>query len=283
MTKVKIPSLESLYTFRQSLTNKSHEEYTPISDQFILRTGNGWTTYFQLFNLLELFPGSNPSLFKSVGEIQIVIFDCTGKVIQKHTHTLSGPENLSVNISQLVASDKELLGTFAVFHSETPRAIRELGGNLSERGYVSYSYKSSPVKSFAHGNYDAITMNKQGRFQSLSGRSFMKRKYCVQHDFDHGGFYELFIVNTTDQSQIVKLEIFSEAALQSKHTRGRFRPRSAGTYPVTLERKVNTRGVLRFILLAAERRIIVMLESNSVMLRPIIFHVHTDWFNVFHS
>ncbi len=75
-------------------------------------------------------------------------------------------------MTQLTSLAKSDYGTFSIFHSHTPKEVTELGSFLTERGYVSYCYKGAPLRSYVHGNLDAIAQYLDGKMQLLGARSF---------------------------------------------------------------------------------------------------------------
>jgi len=102
----------------------------------------------------------------------ICIFDNKGSFIHEEKLQLMRNKRTTIDLTQLTSLAKSDYGTFSIFHSHTPKEVTELGSFLTERGYVSYCYKGAPLRSYVHGNLDAIAQYPDGKMQLLGARSF---------------------------------------------------------------------------------------------------------------
>jgi hypothetical protein len=283
MIKFKIPKIENLYTFKQSLTRKTDKPYSVISDQFIWRTGGGWSTHFELVGLGELFATAATREKCPRDQVRIVFFNKNGQYIGDSYQDVPSYKKISLNISELIDVGESSIGTFSVFHPRTPETLVNLGCSLTERGYVSYAREGEVLRSFIHGNYDAIASDSNGGFQSLTGVSILRREYCLQYCFNIDGKYETIVVNTTPSTQSIIMRVYDNAIHQSKLRDSLFSYKSIDNSIATLSSKVPSRGLCCFLLSSSHKPRYAVFESNSVMLRPVVFHTSERYFNVFHG
>ena len=171
-----------------------------------------------------------------------------------------------LNISDLMSKLDNIpgdYGTFAVFHKQTPIGVSEIASFIAERGYVSYQYKKAPLRSYVHGNLDAI----DDTLTPLSGSSFLNRKYNLQFLLHPNNSYEIALVNTSSSNKKVKFEIVSFSDnVQLKET-------------VILKSKQIFLLPLKNLLTL--RRLVI--HSKMIMARPVLFSFHEDKLDVFHG
>ena len=244
----------------QKLTKKPVNPQSVISDLFLWRRSNDWDTYFELIDIAGLFGDDNQH------SINIVFFDEFGNEFYRQLIELNMLCRQVLNISDLLSKLDNIpgdYGTFAVFHQQTPSGVLEIASFIAERGYVSYQYKKAPLRSYLHGNLDAI----DDTLTPLSGSSFLNRKYNLQYLLNLNKGYEIALVNTSSSNKKVKLEIVS------------FSGKVQMTESVILKSKqifllpVNN-------LLTLSRLII---QSKMIMARPVLFSFHGDEMDVFHG
>lgn len=94
---------------------------------------------------------------------RVLVFDQSGGFIRERTFAAPRCARLRVAISELAATRRDNLGAFCVSHSKTFCIITNLGSNLAKKGYVSYCYGESSLKSCVHGNLDAVSLTPTGR------------------------------------------------------------------------------------------------------------------------
>lgn len=289
MKKVLFKVLSSLewisqqrWRFRQPLTQKPSDCCSVVSDLFVWRKGQGWRTFFELTDIASLFGESCEQRMA-----RVLVFNRSGDLIGENTFATPSFSKLQIDISELAASCQDYVGTFCVFHSPTPDFIANLGCNLTERGYVSYCYGEPFFKSCVHGNLDAVSCNPSGVMKFIGGVSFLKREYRVQHDFKKGYCYDLAVVNASAMTQSVKCKLISAQVLCTSVTNP-FLPvmqRSESGYHC-FHVKLKPGACHLFHIDTGQSSgdsVRVVIESNLVMLRPIVFQSLCSRVDVFHG
>ena len=94
-------------------------------------------------------------------------------------------------------------GTFCVFHTKVPNSVLELQSFIAERGYVSYQYKNARLRSYVHGNLDAI----DDSLVPVGGSSFLNRQYNLQYLLDIKKTYEIALINASSKNKKIKFKI----------------------------------------------------------------------------
>ena len=172
----------------------------------------------------------------------------------------------SLNISKLLSELKNLpsnYGTFCIFHKEIPNSVLKLQSFITERGYISYQYKNAPLRSYVHGNLDAI----DDSLTPLGGSSFFNRQYNLQYLLMADKKYELALINTSSTNKKIKFEIVEFGnGIQIKES-------------ITLKPKQVFVSLIKD--LSNPSRLIV--ESKMIMARPIVFCFSDDNMDVFHG
>tara|TARA_B100001059_G_C17815251_1_gene574798 strand:+ start:1021 stop:1806 length:786 start_codon:yes stop_codon:yes gene_type:complete len=244
----------------QKLTKKPVNKQSVISDLFVWRFCKEWDTYFELIDIAALF-GDDSQHY-----IDIVFFDEIGNEFYRQLIELNKLCRQVLNISDLMSKLDNIpgdYGTFAVFHKQTPIGVSEIASFIAERGYVSYQYKKAPLRSYVHGNLDAI----DDTLTPLSGSSFLNRKYNLQFLLHPNNSYEIALVNTSSSNKKVKFEIVSFSdKVQLKET-------------VILKSKQIFLLPLKNLLTL--RRLVI--HSKMIMARPVLFSFHEDKLDVFHG
>lgn len=261
----KLESLRrALWIWRQPLVRQPNWPSAPISDLFIWRSTSEWETFFELIDIPSLFEDKH-----EFGYIILVFFNINGNQFLKKKIDLQPNRRQLLNISKLIGRKDGDIGTFAIFHSRTPSIISNLGSFIAERGYISYCYLGAPLKSYVHGNHDAITIDNKGCTQLIGGCSFLKRSYNLQHEINPEIYYEYALVNSTPNYQYFTCKLISVksgSVLNSKFM------------------KVAPGGVLLdSIATTYKESIRLIIESRLVMARPIIFRLQNFKLDVFHG
>ncbi len=253
----------AVWTYKQPLTMAPDNSDAVFSDLFIWRKSSEWETFFELMDMPGLFSenevGARP--------VSFVFFDKEGRVF--HNKTLIPVTNARnfLNISKLIDGDIGEYGTFAVFHDATPDNIKIFGSNLAERGYVSYRYREAPLRSYVHGNFDAIAHSANKSPQLMGGDGLRRREYHLQLLLDDHNVYEFLIVNTTSRLQKVVFE-----------TRTR-----EGSLCNTRVTQVQPGGNDLFKLVPEHREKRIVIISRLIMARPLIFRIQDKKMDVFHG
>lgn len=236
-----------------------------VSDLFIWRISKNWDTFFELVNLPGLYDDVHSG--NSLDKVLFVFFNSFGSCIFEKT--LSRPINRrsTVNISDLLGYDHGEAGTFAVFHSHTPQRLQVLGSHLSERGYVSYRYMNSPLRSYVHGNFDAVARLPDGSLQLLGGSSIRRRSFNLQHTLISTCCYELALVNPTPRSQWIVCKILN----------------ADNVIINTINVKLESRASCFMPVQPNDYCYRVVLISHLIMARPLVFRTFNNSFEVFHG
>jgi hypothetical protein len=254
----------ALWTWRQPLTYVPAIRNAPISDLFVWRSSPEWQTFFELIDIPSLFEDdSRPR------HVTLVLFDVGGSRISEQRVDLQANCRHTLDISSLVGRFQGESGTFAVFHTTTPTNITKLGSFLAERGYVSYRYRGAPLRTYVHGNFDAIAQGAKGALQLLGGTSFLRRQYNLQHELQPGVVYELGLVNTTVNTQRFTCKLSS-----------------ALTGMKVFDKVVNVPpgGIqLLAVPVGESGSVRLVIESRLVMARPLVFSIKNFKLDVFHG
>lgn len=251
---------KAFWVMGQPLTKKPANPKSVVSDLFVWRCGQNWNTYFELLDVSNLF-GDNEQ-----HQVAIVFFDDAGNEFYQQSIELIGAYRQALDISKVLLALNELpsdYGTFCVFHQQVPEGVSELESFIAERGYVSYQYKKAPLRSYVHGNLDAI----DGTLTPLSGSSFLDRKYNLQYLLESERTYEVALINASSNSKKVEFKIVGFDGSTQMHEY------------VALSRKQVL--ILPIKNLSGPSQLII--KSKMIMARPIVFCFNKDKIDVFHG
>lgn len=262
--RLRLSRLRSLpFTFLQPLTRKPSQVGAPVSDLFLWRSSSNWETFFELTSLPSFFL-SDPHESTTA---DLILFDNQGSIIT-HKHFVIEPlARHTISISSLLPYPSESYGTFCVFHSPTPASVLQHGSHLAERGYVSYRYNSAPIRSYVHGNLDAVALLPNQQLQMLGGSTILRRTFSLQHFFDDSDSYQLSFVNPTSFNQ--------------RHTICYTSPQ--GKPLRTTNFNLPSRGSCILNLYSEHPRQSIEILSHQAMARPIVFRIHNDSLDAFHG
>ena len=154
-------------------------------------------------------------------------------------------------------------GTFCVFHKKIPNSILKLQSFIAERGYVSYRYKNAPLRSYVHGNLDAI----DDSLTLLSGSSFLNRQYNLQYLLEMGKTYEIALVNASTKNKKVEFKVidFIDSIWMEKCIT--IKPKQVFILPIENIPNPNY----------------LIIKSKIIMARPVVFSFDKDKMDVFHG
>lgn len=251
------------WRFKQPLTKVPAVPGAPISDLFVWRHSDEWETFFELTDLVSLFSETG----QSTSLIHLMFFDAAGRLFLKSSYESRPCSRQTIAISELVGADHGSIGTFAVFHSGTPQEIQTLGAFVAERGYVSYRYRKAALRSYVHGNFDAIALLTDGNLQLLGGTSLRARDYNLQLKLVPECYYEIIIVNPTNNIRSVQLK----------------RLTATGEFIDSAKKNLKPGGVLIFKVSTKNQPQRIVITSNLVMARPIVFRFLNQSMDVFHG
>ena len=244
----------------QRLSRKPLYPKSVVSDLFTWRCDTNWNTYFELLDIAKVF-GDNGQ-----HQVDIIFFDDQGEEFHHQVIELRGLSRQLLNISKMLSAIDNVpgyYGTFCVFHKQIPEIVTELQSFVADRGYVSYQYKNGPLRSYIHGNLDAI----DNTMTSLGGNSFFNRRYNLQYLMEPKKNYEIALVNSTSSNKKVKLKVLSfdgKVQLQEKTV---LNPKQVFLMPV---KNLPFHGRL-------------IIASRIIMARPVIFSINNDKIDVFHG
>ncbi len=251
---------KSPWVVGQTLTKKPRNPQAAISDLFIWRYNENWNTYFELLDLAGLF-GENGQ-----HQADIIFFNNKGEKFHQQSIKLNELCRQVLNISKLLSVLTQLpsdYGTFCIFHKEIPNSVLKLQSFIAERGYISYQYKNAPLRSYVHGNLDAI----DDSLTPLGGSSFFNRQYNLQYLLMPDKKYELALINASSTNKKIKFKIVEfDNNFQIKEI-------------ITLKPKQVF--VLPIQNLSNPSRLII--ESKMIMARPVVFCFDDDKMDVFHG
>lgn len=234
-----------------------------ISDLFVWRVDENWSTDFQLFNISSfLYPEEKPS------EVcDVFIFDDQGNILKKITLTLQAFEMKTLRIRDLI--HQKGMGCFSIFHySSVIKKIANHNSHLTERGYAAYSRKGDELKSFCHGNLQALSKTTQTNHKQVVGTSLETSHYYPQLTFSDCDEFELIFTNPTFSKKNVLVECYD--------------------YKNNFLRKVDAdipaMGCHVFRINNQDKHIHTIKNSGHiVMWRPVIFKNYQTHFDVMHG
>jgi len=248
------------WVLAQPLTKKPNNPQSVISDLFLWRCNQDWNTYFELLDLASIFGDEGQH------QVDIVFFDNNGENFHQNSIELSGLYRQVLDISKVLSTLKQLpsdYGTFCVFHKKIPNSVLKLQSFIAERGYVSYQYKNAPLRSYVHGNLDAI----DDSLTPLSGSSFLNRQYNLQYLLEMGKAYEIVLVNTSLKNKKVEFKVvdFNDSVLMEKCIT--LKPKQVFILPI---KDIPNPSHL-------------IIKNKIIMARPVVFCFDNDKMDVFHG
>ena len=252
----------AIWKLGQPLTNIPRNRNAVVSDLFIWRNTSHFHTFFELFSIPSIFDPKLSSDFAT-----LVIFNSNGDYLSKSHLTLSPGTRHTLRLSDFIPAGSGPYGTFAIFPSHTPTSISSLGSFISERGYVSYQFMEHPLRSFVHGNLDAIASYNDQTFQLLGSTSLLRRNYYLQAHLNHLQKHDIVLVNYSPRPKTVHFDTFT--SLNSLFS-------SANIV-------IPPRGCYIHRLPSASRPLRLTISSRLVMARPLVFSHSDHSLNVFHG
>lgn len=267
MKKVFEKFRRAVWIYHQGLTKKPKIQSSPISDLFLWRNSIDWKTYFELVDIAGLFLDDTDE--NSERYATLFFFDSTGLLFHKEKINLIQNERMTLDLSKLTAKSSSSFGTFCVFHSFTPNEVAELGSFITERGYVSYSYKNSSLRSYVHGNLDAISYPHEKDLQMLGSRSLMPREYRLQYELRGDAKYEVGVVNSSDKSVSVSCcSVLIQGGDVIQLQKSKIQSKGSAVFTINVKKSQSCR---------------IVIKSSLVMARPLVFSTHQNKLDVFHG
>ncbi len=256
---------KAIWTYKQPLTKMPSNPGSPVSDLFFWRNSTDWSTWFELVDTTGLFIDDNAPRYAN-----FMFFNLLGIKLHEEKVKLVSNKRNTIELSKCLSNIKDEVGTFCVFHSKTAEQITEQGSFLTERGYIAYQYRNSPVRSYVHGNYDAVCQTLEGKIDYLGGIGILPREYRVQYEFDGKADYDLVFVNPTSKKIKITCVISSLKHPEKSHMEQTKNVLPGGASIFEYDRKID-----------ASYRVIV--KSRLVMPRPVVIQIKNDKIDVFHG
>ncbi len=257
----------AIWTFRQPLTSLPSIPLTPLSDLFIWREDDDWQTYFELTDMASMFGNMEEGPPEVL--VDLIFFDQLGREIANKTVSTPSYKRKVLSIRELLGEGYPNMGTFCVLHKKTPDDIKVFGSSLAERGYISFRYRQAPLKSYVHGNLDAVARRSEGGVERLGGVSLLCREYRLQFELRHERKYEIVLVNTSPKQQKVVCEL-----LHSE---------SDNCLVKSSEVNLLSGGCHAFTIIPEKKSARVVIKSSLVMARPLVFCFDGDILDVLHG
>lgn len=245
---------------------KIPDDGSVISDLFPLRIEGDWNTNFELLDFHRMLNPNEEQLSKYV---EFSFYAATGEFLAKKNIEIGKPLKLSLDLKSICNSlgiKKD--GCFTVFHQNNSTWLEDQNSFLAERGYIGYSNKKKgTIKSYVHGNLDAIALSSKGKLQLLGNTSFFSKKYNLQHILDKNFDYDLFFVNPTLKTLAIEVEEKSENSA------------------VVTSIDIPPNGISRFKKRHGKKNNYsqIIIKSKLYLCRPLVFKIMPTSFDVFHG
>jgi hypothetical protein len=237
-----------------------------ISDLFYWKVNDEWETFFDLSPTIKLFKQSPP---ESIEKILIVIFDKKGTKIASKNFEFSSINRKTLKISEIFAAKINGEGTFAIFHYGRPDYLKKIGAYVAERGYLSFSYRGNIIRSYVHGNMDAVALQGKDSVQYLGNAFIWNREYRLQYLLGDSRKTKIVLVNTYRKKLNFTFRLLnadSKSDISSKTI------------------SIASGGVeIHDIPCTISEKIYLVIESKSIMARPLVIDYQTQGVNVFHG
>lgn len=255
----------AIWIYKQPLTRLPAELGYPISDLFIWRKSEDWSTYFELIDISGLFLENSED-----NHAQFIFFDADGKKLKEEKIFIKKNQKNTIDISNLLKNHREKFGTFCIFHSSTPEKVKKLKSFIAERGYISYRYNNAPIKSYVHGNFDAVCLQANKKIELLGNQGILNRHYRIQHQFLGESSYELYMINPTRKTVKIDCVLTNFDNDKSKS--------------IFFTKTLSAGGATFFYL---EKDISpaynVVMRSKMIMPRPVVGKFTDNNFDIFHG
>ena len=220
-----------------------------VSDAFLWRTDNGYSTIFKYSDILNLFYELDDSW------VEIHIYTKSNELIKIEKIDKLNLSN-EFEISSKRLNGVEDFGVFYIYHFTKKTTVLTEKDIISNRCYVGYSLNNN-LYSFVHGNtlgsYTNTFHNNIYMNNSVKTSLFKNQSYTLQKHFENFDRTELFFSNPTAK----KLKV----SLDNKN----------------FEMKPNCSLVVEV------NNSIITIKSNCYFLRPTVFSYRGKFVDVHHS
>jgi hypothetical protein len=245
----KIITIRNQFNFRSidMLIDKNKNKEVSISDSFLWRTDNNFTTKFKFIDILNLFYNLDKTF------VEIIFYTKNGEIIKtlKIENLMKSNELI---IDKNFVNGIEDYGYFNIFHHNLNNEDNFI---IANRCYLGFS-KDKEFFSYVHGNLlSKYKKNLNSNIQSdiIQNSLLRSQEYSIQNNFSEFDKTELFFANPT--SNLINFKIYNDTYLLKKNS----------CMIVELKKK-NKKTIIK---------------SNCMFLRPIIFNYNGNFFDVYHG
>jgi hypothetical protein len=250
----------------QALTLIPKNTDSSISDLFYWIVNDEWDTFFDLSPTIKLFSQSPPDFIEN---ILVVVFDANGITITTRIFEFDSIKRKTIKISELFEEKLNGHGTFAVFHNGRLDYLKKIGTFIAERGYLSFSHRGSKIRSYVHGNMDAVALKGNGDIEYLGNAFIWNRQYRLQYLLGDSRTSKIVLVNTYRRKLKFNFSIINANNNIEINTKKIDIPAGGvGTYDIPS-------GI--------NEKIYLIIKSKLIMARPVVIDYPTQGVNVFHG
>lgn len=186
--------LRNTFNYRPIKLSIKNIKSSSVSDAFVWRTDNNFTTIFKFSDIFDIFFSIKNS------HVKISFFSKTNKFIKSIKIKKLCHSNQLI-ISSKFLNDIEDYGTFYIHHY-TKEIISEKTV-ISNRCYLGFSQNKS-LYSFVHGNslvkYESFDMNSKNNVDIVQSSLIKNQTYKIQKYFENFDKSELFFCNPTSNT-----------------------------------------------------------------------------------
>ncbi len=244
----KIIQFRNQFNFKSlSILINNKEKNMSISDSFLWRTDNNFTTKFNFIDILNFFYDMEKTF------VEIIFYTKNGEKIK--TLKIENLEKFNqITIDKNFLDGIEDYGYFNIFHH---KSNDEQDFIIANRCYLGFS-KDNDFYSYVHGNLlSKYKKNPNSEIETdiVQNSLFMNQEYSIQNNLSEFENTEFFFANPT--SDKIKFKIDDDNYLLKKNS-------------------------CKIIQLKQTNKKIII-KSNCMLLRPIIFNYKNNFFDVYHG
>jgi len=219
-----------------------------VSDAFLWRTDNNFTTKFKYSDILNIFYKIKNSF------VELQFYSKENKLLKiVKINNLNYSNEIEIDTNYM--NNIKDYGTFYIYHYTHDKIQSDI--IISNRCYLGYS-KNKNLHSFVHGNtlsrFSNIIHNANTKSDIVQTSPIQNQNYKIQKFFDNFDKNELFFANPT--SKIIKFSI--------------------DEYNYTLNNGCS-------ILIDILKKKIINIKSNCLFLRPTVFSYKDNYIDVHHG
>jgi hypothetical protein len=241
-------NLRNAFNIRPVHMSIKNLKLASVSDAFLWRTDNNFTTKFKYSDILNIFYKIKNSF------VELKFYSKENKLLKTvKINNLNYSNEIEIDTNYM--SNIEDYGTFYIYHYTHDKIQSDI--IISNRCYLGYS-KNKNLHSFVHGNtlsrFSNITHNANTKSDIVKTSPIQNQNYKIQKFFDNFDKNELFFANPT--SKIIKFSI-------DEHN-------------YTLNNGCS-------ILIDILKKKIINIKSNCLFLRPTVFSYKNNYIDVHHG